>query len=101
MGWYVLDLEDPTRVRYVSPEPALAPTAPYEIQLEPIPQVDMKYFRTGVRVVFPQGMVERGEDLIVYYGAADVSVGAARVNKESLLSGIEAAIERGDTARAL
>jgi predicted GH43/DUF377 family glycosyl hydrolase len=98
MGWALLDLRDPRRVLYVSPEPALRPEAPYEIQQEPIPQVDMANFRTGVRVVFPQGLVERGSDLIVYYGAADVSVAAARVDREALLALLEEALARGDGA---
>lgn len=89
MGWLLLDREAPEKVLYVSNTPALTPEASYEIHEGPIPQVDMANFRTGVRVVFPQGFVERGEDLIVYYGAADVSVGAARVNKDALLASIE------------
>ena len=92
MGWCVLDHETPERVRYVSDAPALTPQAPYEIDAGPIPQVDMANFRTGVRVVFPQGLVERGDDLLVYYGAADVSVAAARVNREALLRSLEQAI---------
>lgn len=90
MGWLLLDRETPERVRYVSASPALAPMTAYEIEAGPIPQVDMANFRTGVRVVFPQGLVERGSDFIVYYGAADVSVAAARVDKEALLASIEA-----------
>lgn len=92
MGWLLLDLETPETVLYVSPVPVLAPEASYEIDAGPIPQVDMANFRTGVRVVFPQGLVERGDDLIVYYGAADVSVGAARVNTDALLTSIEASM---------
>lgn len=97
MGWCVLDADRPEHVRYVSPSPALTPTAPYEIERGPIPQVDPANFRTGVRVVFPQGMVERGDDLIVYYGAADVSVAAARVNKSALIDALklEIAANRG------
>lgn len=95
MGWCVLDLDRPEKVLYVSDEPALTPEAPYEIELSAIPQVDPANFRTGVRVVFPQGLVEMKDDLIVYYGAADVSVAAARVNKEELLSSIETAIALG------
>lgn len=93
MGWLLLDIASPETVLWVSPTPALAPEASYEIDAGPIPQVDMANFRTGVRVVFPQGLVERGEDLIVYYGAADVSVAAARVNKNALLDWIEAQME--------
>src|SRR5450756_1877403 len=92
MGWCVLDLKKPEKVLYVSDAPALTPEAPDEIERNAIPQVDMANFRTGVRVVFPQGLVERGEDFLVYYGAADVSVAGARVNKRELISSLGEAI---------
>ena len=92
MGWCVLDPDRPSLVRYVSDEPALTPAAPYEIERRAVPQVDMANFRTGVRVVFPQGLVERGDDLLVYYGAADVSVAGARVGKRALLHSLAEAI---------
>jgi predicted GH43/DUF377 family glycosyl hydrolase len=98
MGWCLLDLHDPSTVLYVSDAPALTPEAPYEIECRDIPQVDMANFVTGVRVVFPQGLVERGDELIVYYGAADVSVAAAKVSKRALLDWLAAAIERSDDA---
>jgi predicted GH43/DUF377 family glycosyl hydrolase len=60
----------------------------------------MANFITGVRVVFPQGLVERGEDLLVYYGAADVSIAAARVNKEALLNSIENAMSETHPKRS-
>jgi predicted GH43/DUF377 family glycosyl hydrolase len=84
MGWCLLDAGDPTRVRYVSPEPALAPEAPYEIVRHPIPQVDMNNFADGVRVVFPEGLVELGGELLVYYGAGDTYVAGARVARAAL-----------------
>ena len=90
MGWGVLDLETPEKLLWVSDTPALKPEAAYEIEAGPIFQVDMANFKNGVQVVFPEGLVERGDDLIVYYGAADVTVAAARVNKEALLASIEA-----------
>jgi beta-1,2-mannobiose phosphorylase / 1,2-beta-oligomannan phosphorylase len=92
MGWCVLDLRRPEKVLYVSDAPALTPEAPYEIELNAIPQVDMANFRTGVRVVFPEGLVERGENYLVYYGAADVSIAAARVNKRDLVTSLAEAI---------
>lgn len=95
MGWCVLDLAEPERVLYVSDAPALAPDASYEIEAGPIPQVDMANFPTGVRVVFPQGLIERGGDLLVYYGAGDVSVAAARVSRDALLDSIEDAMGGG------
>jgi predicted GH43/DUF377 family glycosyl hydrolase len=101
MGWCVLDPERPERVRYVSDAPALAPEAPYEIEHDDIPQVDPANFRTGVRVVFPQGLVERGDDLLVYYGAADVSVAGARVGRRALVASLAGAIARGEGAAPL
>jgi predicted GH43/DUF377 family glycosyl hydrolase len=95
MGWCVLDLENPETVLYVSDMPALRPEAAYEIEMGPIPQLDHANFITGVRVVFAQGLVERGDDLIIYYGSADVSVAAARVNKRDLVDSLEKAIEMG------
>lgn len=101
MGWCVLDSSNPEKVLYVSDAPALAPEAPYEIQQQPIPQVDMANFITGVRVVFPEGLVELGDDLLVYYGAADVSVGGARVNKRALVDALGKEIALGHTGSPL
>jgi len=97
MGWCVLDLQNPETVLYVSDTPALMPEAPYEIELGHIPQLDPANFKTGVRVVFAQGLVAVGDDLIVYYGAADVSVAAARVNKRDLVDSLETAIGLGQS----
>jgi len=94
MGWCVLDLEKPETVLYVSDTPALAPEAPYEIEHGEVPQVDPANFKTGIRVVFPQGLVERGDDLIVYYGAADVSVAGARVRMRDLIASLAEAIQQ-------
>ena len=54
-----------------------------------------------MRVVFPEGLVEVGDDLVVYYGAADVYVGGARVNKKALVAGIKNEIALGHTALPL
>lgn len=94
MGWCVLDLKDPELVRYVSDSPALTPQAPYEIEHGLLPQVDPANFITGIRVVFPQGLVERADDLFVYYGAADVAVAGARVRKRELIDSLAQAIDR-------
>ena len=40
------------------------------------------------------GLVERGEDLIVYYGAADTTIAAARVPKRELVASLAEAIKR-------
>ena len=39
---------------------------------------------------------QKGEDFIVYYGAADVSVAGARVNKTALIDSLEQAIALGE-----
>jgi beta-1,2-mannobiose phosphorylase / 1,2-beta-oligomannan phosphorylase len=101
MGWCVLDLDRPENVLYVSDGPALRPEAPYEIEMGVIPQLDHANFIHGVRVVFAQGLVELGDDLIVYYGAADVTIAAARVNKRELVDSLERAIALGNGGRPL
>jgi predicted GH43/DUF377 family glycosyl hydrolase len=101
MGWCVLDANNPERVRYVSDEPALMAEAPYEIELREMPQVDSSNFRNGIRVVFPQGLVEHDDDLLVYYGGADVCVAGARVNKGDLIDSLERAIANGEGATPL
>ena len=95
MGWCVLDIDNPETVLYVSDAPPLTPEAPYEIERSLIPQLDHANFINGVHVVFAQGLVEVGDDLIVYYGAADVAVGGARVNKRQLVDSLEEAIRLG------
>lgn len=95
MGWCVLESGEPERLLYVSESPALVPEESYEIEAGPIPQVDMANFRTGVRVVFPQGLIELGDDLLVYYGAGDVSVAGASVNRDALIDSLEDAIAEG------
>jgi hypothetical protein len=57
--------------------------------------IDPANFKTGIRMVFPQGLVERGDDLLVYYGAADVSVAAARVRKRDLYPDTGGVARRG------
>jgi predicted GH43/DUF377 family glycosyl hydrolase len=45
--------------------------------------------------------VERGEDLIVYYGGADVCVAGAHVKKSDLIDSLEKAITNGEGAQPL
>jgi predicted GH43/DUF377 family glycosyl hydrolase len=65
-GVLVLDLTDPARVRYQSPQPVLSPEDPDET--------------VGVvsNVVFPTGVVAQPDGRIgVYYGMADQAIGLA------------------------
>lgn len=67
-GAMVLDVADPRRVLYRSPEPTLEPLEPEE--------------RSGVvnNVVFPTAVDLHDRYMDVYYGMADACIGAARMS---------------------
>jgi predicted GH43/DUF377 family glycosyl hydrolase len=69
----LLDLEDPSRIIGRTPTPIMCPEMPYE--------------RVGdvANVVFPSGAWLEGDELRVYYGAADTTGCAATVNVNELL----------------
>lgn len=69
----LMDLEDPGRIIGRSREPIMAPEAGFETQ--------------GFvhNVVFPTGIVDRGERVLVYYGAADRATGVVEWSKRALL----------------
>lgn len=77
-GFALLDLEDPSRVLGRSSEPAIEPRESWEL--------------TGQtpRVVFPSGMVLRGDEVFLYYGAADSVVGVARGSLQAILASLRA-----------
>jgi len=68
-GVMLLDLEDPTKILGVYEQPILAPEVEYEIS---------GGFRNNV--VFPTGTVLEGEEVKIYYGAADTVICLATVN---------------------
>ena len=68
-GAMVLDLDDPRKILYRSPEPTLAPETEEE--------------RVGIvpNVVFPTGIDARANGRVdVYYGMADSAIGVARLD---------------------
>ncbi|NQU41883.1 glycosylase [bacterium] len=75
-GALLLDPENPGVILRRSPEPLLVPEADFE--------------REGfVRdVVFPTGIVERGETLLIYYGAADTAVGVVELARDEILGSL-------------
>ncbi|HEX7010073.1 MAG TPA: glycoside hydrolase family 130 protein [Phycisphaeraceae bacterium] len=73
-GALLLDLHHPKRILAQTPEPVMTPQMEFE----------QKGFVRDV--VFPTGVVEQGEELHVYYGAADESVGVVGFAREELLS---------------
>lgn len=75
-GFVLLDLQDPSVVLGRSVCPALEPRESWEVNGQ-VP-----------RVIFPSGMVRRGDELLVYYGAADFAVGVARGSLREILASL-------------
>jgi predicted GH43/DUF377 family glycosyl hydrolase len=77
LGALLLDPRDPSRVIGRSREPVLAPDAPYE----------REGFFGGV--VFTCGLVADGDQVRVYYGAADGVTAVADLSLSEMLSGMD------------
>jgi predicted GH43/DUF377 family glycosyl hydrolase len=76
-GALLLDPQDPTVVLGRTPEPFFRPEADFEV--------------AGFvpNVVFPTGIVEDGETVLVYYGAADTFTAVAEFRRRDLLEVVE------------
>lgn len=72
----LLDRENPARVHKRTRGPILAPEADFE----------REGFVPGV--VFPTGLVECGQTLLIYYGAADTSTGVVEVSRKELMEAL-------------
>lgn len=72
-GAALLDLHEPQRVIHRCPHAIFQAEAPYE--------------QTGLvpNVVFPTGLLERGDELWLYYGAADSCVALAIAQRDELM----------------
>lgn len=69
----LLDARDPSRITHYSPRPLLVPTEPWECE------------GFVPRVVFPTGIAEAGDTLLVYYGAADTVSGVTCWERRRLM----------------
>ncbi|WP_257669639.1 glycoside hydrolase family 130 protein [Parapedobacter tibetensis] len=74
LGALLLDLNDPSMVLGRTADPIMVPTAPYEVS---------GFFG---HVVFTNGHVVDGDELAIYYGAADEFVCGARFSIQEVLS---------------
>lgn len=76
-GAMLLDAENPSHLLHVAPHPLLEPTEEFE--------------RVGFvpEVVFPTGVVESKDRILVYYGAADQCTGVAELAADDLWQGFE------------
>lgn len=77
LGAVLLDPADPSRVVAKSAHPILAPEAAYETS----------GFKNNV--VFTCGAVRNGEDVTIYYGAADEAICAARMTISDILESMD------------
>jgi beta-1,4-mannooligosaccharide/beta-1,4-mannosyl-N-acetylglucosamine phosphorylase len=78
MGAAILDLKDPSRVRYRTQPYLLAPDAPYELAGD-VPNV-----------LFPTAALSDTEKVAIYYGAADTVVGLAFGYLQEILDFVKA-----------
>ena len=72
----LLDLNDPSKIVKRAEKPLLIPTEPFEVE---------GFFGN---VVFSNGLVEREDQIFLYYGASDESVGLAVTDVRSLLKSL-------------
>jgi len=73
VGAMILDLNDPTKILYRSPEPILSPEMHYENEGKP-------------GVVYASGAIVRDNKLLIYYGGGDRCVCVAETPLHELLS---------------
>lgn len=86
VGFALLDLHDPVRVLARSSRWAFSPEADYEVTGD----VD--------KVVFPCGWVRRGDEIRLYYGAADKCVALATARVAEVLSWLRRTQTTGEDA---
>lgn len=72
LGFMVLDLENPTLVKYVHQSPILWPQEEHEI------------YGNVARVCFSCATVDYGDDIYVYWGGADTVICGGRLRKSDL-----------------
>jgi beta-1,2-mannobiose phosphorylase / 1,2-beta-oligomannan phosphorylase len=77
LGAFLLDLNDPTRVLARTDRPIMEPEAEYELK---------GFFNA---VVFSNGHLCEGDDLVLYYGAADTVIAGARLSLAGVLSALD------------
>jgi len=78
LGLALLDLDDPTRLLYRSDEWVFGPEESYEL------------FGDVDKVVFPCGWIIRGDEVWVYYGAADTRIALATASLTELIEWLKA-----------
>lgn len=79
MGALLLDADDPARVIARSPEPIMVPREPYELN---------GFYRNTVFSCGHVPLDDRGEQIRMYYGAADCSMAAADFDIKEIIASL-------------
>lgn len=84
LGVILVDLENPQKVIYRSPNPVLEPVEDYELGLTGawVPNV---VFTCGAVAAVDKEILEDDDEILVYYGAADTSIGMASATLAELV----------------
>ena len=84
LGVLLVDLNNPQKVIYRSPNPILEPEEDYEIGLSGawVPNV---VFTCGAVAGSDKDILEDDDEILVYYGAADTSIGLAKATLADLI----------------
>ncbi|MEN6349996.1 MAG: glycosidase [Syntrophomonas sp.] len=84
LGVILVDLNNPEKVIYRSPNPVLEPEEDYEIGLSGawVPNV---VFTCGAVAAEDKEVLEDDDEILVYYGAADTSIGMAKATLADLI----------------
>ncbi len=84
LGVILVDLHNPQKVLYRSPNPILEPEEDYEIGLDGawVPNV---VFTCGAVPGQAKELLDDEDEILVYYGAADTSIGLARATVADLI----------------
>lgn len=80
LGVLFMDLEDPTRVLYQSPNPILKPETEFELGRPGADEywVPHVVFTCGAVPAEDKDVIDLDDEILVYYGAADTAIGVAK-----------------------
>jgi len=85
LGVLIVDLNDPGKVLYRSPNFVLEPQEDYEVGEEGISQVPNVVFTCGAAPLTDKEVLDDNDEILVYYGAADTIIAAATAKVSELV----------------
>jgi len=74
LGVLIVDLNDPRKLLYRSPNFVLEPKESYEVGEEGISQVSNVVFTCGAVSMADKEILDDNDQILVYYGAADTTI---------------------------